>query len=84
LKDNAHFLFEQSVTGNNQLGRIYQKHQPAPLLSSMVEGCITSGKGITRGGAKYNSSGVSIIGLTDVLDSLTAIKKPVPLHPPSS
>lgn len=69
------FLFEQSITGNNQLGKIYQKHQPAPLLSSMVEGCITNGKGITRGGAKYNSSGVSIIGLTDVVDSLTAIKK---------
>ena len=75
FKKQCEFLFDQSVIGNNQLGEIYQKHQPAPLLSSMIEGCIEKGRGITRGGAKYNSSGVSVIGLADVVDSLMAIKK---------
>ena len=75
FKTQCTFLFDQSVIGNNQLGEIYQRHQPAPLLSSMMEGCIQSGRGATRGGAKYNSSGVSVIGLADVVDSLMAIKK---------
>lgn len=75
FKKQCEFLFEQSVKGNNQLGIVYQKHQPAPLISSMTEGCIESGRGVTRGGAKYNSSGVSLIGLADVIDSLMAIKK---------
>jgi pyruvate-formate lyase len=69
------FLFELSVIGNNQLGEVYQKHQPAPLLSSLVDDCIENGRGITRGGAKYNSTGASVIGLADVVDSLMAIKK---------
>lgn len=75
FKRQCEFLFEQSVKGNNQLGAVYQKHQPAPLISSMTEGCIENGRGVTRGGAQYNSSGVSVIGLADVVDSLMAIKK---------
>ena len=30
---------------------------------------------MTKGGAKYNSSGAACIGLADVTDSLMAIKK---------
>jgi len=74
FKQQSEFLFAQSILGNNQLGEVYQDHQPAPLMSSMTEGCIESGRGVTRGGAKYNSSGVSIIGMADVVDSLMAIK----------
>jgi formate C-acetyltransferase len=69
------FILEQGVTGNNQLGRIYQDHHPAPLLSAMLDGCVKSGRGVTRGGATYNSSGVALTGLADVVDSLMAVKK---------
>ena len=68
------FIFEQSVTGNNQLGAIYQNHHPAPLLSAMLDGCVENGRGVTRGGAQYNSSGTALTGLADVVDSLMAIK----------
>jgi formate C-acetyltransferase len=68
------FILEQGVTGNNQLGRIYQEHHPAPLLSAMLEGCIENGRGVIRGGARYNSSGVALTGLADVVDSLMAVK----------
>ena len=71
----AEFMFDQSIIGNNELGQLYQRHMPGPLLSALMDGCVESGRGYTRGGAKYNSSGVSVIGLTDVVDSLTAIKK---------
>jgi len=69
------FLVEQAVIGNNQLGEVYQRHQPAPLLSALIDGCIESGRGLTRGGARYNSSGVAVIGLADVVDSLMVVKK---------
>ncbi|HNR88189.1 MAG TPA: pyruvate formate lyase family protein [Spirochaetota bacterium] len=69
------FLFEQTVIGNNQLGAVHQRHLPAPLMSSLFDGCIEKGRGYARGGATYNSSGVSLTGLTDVVDSLMAIKK---------
>ncbi len=69
------FLLELSVVGNNQLGEIYQKHQPAPLLSVLIDDCIEKGRGLTRGGGHYNSTGVSVIGLADVVDSLMVTKK---------
>lgn len=69
------FLVEQAVIGNDQLGEVYQRHQPAPLLSALMDGCVESGRGVTRGGAKYNSSGVAVIGLADVVDSLLVIRK---------
>lgn len=73
--EQCRFLLDLSVIGNNQLGEVYQKHQPAPLLSVLVDNCIQKGRGVTRGGAQYNSTGVSMIGLADVVDSLMSIKK---------
>lgn len=69
------FLIDQSVEYNNILGEAHAYIRPTPLLSSLIEGCIESGKDATRGGAKYNSSGAACIGLADVTDSLMAIKK---------
>ncbi|MCF8033189.1 MAG: hypothetical protein K9K66_11810 [Desulfarculaceae bacterium] len=72
-----HFLCGVSVEGNNQLGHIHQQHMPSPLISAIVDDCISTGRGITRGGARYNTSGVTSIGMADVADSLSAIKKAV-------
>jgi formate C-acetyltransferase len=69
------FMLEQAVAGNNQLGELFHRHHPHLLLSALTDGCIESGKEFLRGGAKYNSSGVSMIGLADVVDSLMVIKK---------
>jgi formate C-acetyltransferase len=41
----------------------------------LIEGAIDKARDITKGGAKYNSSGSSNIGLADVTDSLLVIKK---------
>jgi pyruvate-formate lyase len=75
FKKQHAFLCGQGVIGNNQIETIHQEHMPSLLMSSLVEGCITKGRGVTRGGAKYNTSGITSIGLTDVSDSLNAIKK---------
>ncbi|GAB4305590.1 MAG: formate C-acetyltransferase/glycerol dehydratase family glycyl radical enzyme [Promethearchaeota archaeon] len=69
------FLVDQSVEYNNLLGLEHQVLRPTPLLSSLVEGTTRAGRDVTKGGAKYNSSGVACIGLADVTDSLLAIKK---------
>jgi formate C-acetyltransferase len=75
FEKQCEFLIEQTVIGNNELGEVHQRHLPAPLMSASIEGCIQKGRGMTRGGAKYNSTGVSVIGLADVVDSLLVIKK---------
>ncbi|HDL65280.1 MAG TPA: formate acetyltransferase [Proteobacteria bacterium] len=69
------FIYEQALIGSRQLLKVHQQLMPSPLYSTIMEGCVRKGRGITRGGAKYNSSGASLIALSDVIDSLMVIKK---------
>jgi len=69
------YLAEQSVACNNLFGETHRYVRPTPYLSSLIQGCLDQGKDLVEGGAKYNSSGVALIGLADVVDSLVAVKK---------
>ena len=48
-------------------------HRPLPLASATFVGCMESGKDVQAGGAKYNSTGNSCVGLGNVADSLNVI-----------
>ena len=48
-------------------------HMQLPMVSATMEGCMESGKDVQCGGAKYNSTGNSCIGLGNVADSLNII-----------
>ena len=50
---------------------------PSPLFSSMVDGCIESGRDMTNGGAEYHIVAPMMCGITNAIDSLYAIKKMV-------
>jgi pyruvate formate-lyase/glycerol dehydratase family glycyl radical enzyme len=69
------FMIEQSVELNNMLGKTHLKVNSLPLLSALTQGTLNSGKDVLEGGAVYNSSGVAVIGLSEVVDSLCAIKE---------
>ncbi len=68
------------VQFNNYLGRTLEKVRPSPLLSGLFDGPTNKPgenkakfRDVSSGGAKYNSSGVAIIGLADVIDSFCTI-----------
>jgi len=52
----------------------YARLRPCYLLSSLVDDCIDRGREQLGGGARYNDYGFSILGVTSIADSLTAIK----------
>src|SRR5690606_34900760 len=54
--------------------RAHAEFRPTPLLSLVVEGCIESGRDVTSGGARYDSTGIQGVGLADVADSLMTIE----------
>ena len=60
---------------NNLLADIHAKQRPTPFLSAMMTGPVEKAADITRGGAVYNTSGTSNIGLADVVDSLLVVKR---------
>jgi formate C-acetyltransferase len=55
-------------------------YHPTPLSSMLVDGCLESGRDITAGGARYNSSGIQGVGVADVADSLAALDEVVFQH----
>jgi len=69
------FMAREATNVNNSLGQAYVDYYPSPTLSALFEGPLQKGKDISAGGASGNSSGVTIIGLADVADSLSAIER---------
>ncbi len=68
------FMTGQAVTFNNMLSAIHAEYRPTPFLSTLMNGPLEKVRDVTEGGALYNSSGTSNIGLADVVDSLLALK----------
>ena len=48
---------------------------PSPMLSTLIEGCVESGRDLTNGGAMYHTIAPMFVGLATTIDSLYAIKK---------
>jgi len=74
-KAQQKFLIDNAVELNGMYAEAHAMHRPTPFLSTMIDGSIDKGLDVTKGGAKYNTSGSSNIGLADVTDSLMVIKK---------
>ena len=68
------WLVGQAVAANELLGRAHQRLRPSPLLSAVFQGPMESGRDVIDGGARYNSTGAAMVGLSDVVDSLVAVK----------
>jgi len=68
------WLLDQVVDGNDLLGKTWQAIKPTPLLSAVFDGPMEHGKDVVEGGAHYNTTGAAMVALTDVVDSLCAIK----------
>ncbi|MDR0600009.1 MAG: formate C-acetyltransferase/glycerol dehydratase family glycyl radical enzyme [Treponema sp.] len=58
-------------------GLVEQAHKdllPAPFLSAVISDCMKQGLDVTAGGALYNLSGIQMIQIANLADSLAAIK----------
>lgn len=69
------YVATRSIECNNLFGETHRYVRPTPFLSSLIDGCVESGRDVVFGGARYNSSGIALIGLADVVDSLMAIRQ---------
>jgi pyruvate formate-lyase/glycerol dehydratase family glycyl radical enzyme len=66
---------DTAVAGNDAIERAHAAFRPTPLLSVLIDGCITNGRDVTAAGAHYNSTGFQGVGLADVADSLAAVEQ---------
>ena len=55
--------------------KAHQDCLPTAFLSSVIDDCLEKGLDVTKGGAKYNLSGIQMIQIANLADSLAAMKK---------
>ncbi len=77
FRKQVEWLADKAVGVNNALGKVHQALYPTPILSALFRGPIEKGKDLIEGGAEINSSGATMIGFADVVDSLSAIEEHV-------
>ncbi len=53
---------------------VAENNMPLPIVSATFDGCMENGKDVISGGAKYNSTGNSAIGIGNVADALNIIR----------
>jgi len=73
-KKQTEFFVKWYAAFVNSYEYVARENMPLPVVSATMEGCMESGKDVTWGGAKYNSTGVSGVGIGNVADSLQMIK----------
>lgn len=66
---------DRAILTVNVLQKAHADCDDAPIMSSVIQGCVESGKSWMNGGAKYNSVGLQCLGPATTADSLTALKK---------
>lgn len=69
------FFFDKMLQACEAVEEMHQRLLPTALLSSVIDDCLETGVDVTRGGARYNLSGIQIIQVANVADSLAALKK---------
>ncbi len=75
VKTQLVWLIEQATRLNDLFGECHQDFYPTPILSTFFEGPSDKGKDLIEGGAVINASGLTLIGLADTADCLSAIEK---------
>lgn len=68
------YFIEKMMKAEIVVEKAHQDCLPTAFLSTVIDSCLEKGVDVTRGGAKYNLSGVQMIQIANLADSLAAIK----------
>lgn len=71
-----HFV-ERMIKACERVEQAHIKLLPTPFLSAVIDDCLENGKDVTAGGAHYNLSGIQMIQVANLADSLAALKQMV-------
>ena len=69
-----HYFLDWHISHVGFYELAYGAYFPCVSASATMDGCMESGKDVLRGGAKYNSTGFTALGIGNVADSMYAIK----------
>jgi formate C-acetyltransferase len=67
-------VVESWVRAMRVVGETAERLLPNPVLSSLIDGALENGKDVKSGGASNNVTGLSLVGLATLVDSLASVK----------
>jgi len=71
---NISYFVDKMILACEQVEGAHVDILPSPFLSAVIDNCLQKGKDVTAGGAIYNFSGIQMIQVANLADSLAAIK----------
>ncbi len=75
FRQNIDYFMDKMVLACEQVEQAHMDLLPTPFLSAVIDDCMGRGMDVTRGGAIYNLSGIQMIQVANLADSLAAIKQ---------
>lgn len=69
------YFIDEMMKAEIVVEKAHQDCLPSAFLSTVIDDCIENGIDVTAGGAKYNFSGIQMIQVANLADSLAAIKQ---------
>jgi formate C-acetyltransferase len=74
FRKQIEFFVKWQAINVNSFEYIAREALPQPTVSATMDGCMEKGMDVMYGGARYNSTGMSGVGIGNVADSLGMIK----------
>jgi pyruvate formate-lyase/glycerol dehydratase family glycyl radical enzyme len=71
---NISYFIDKMILACEQVEKAHMDILPSPFLSAVIDNCIEKGIDVTAGGAVYNFSGIQMIQVANLADSLAAIR----------
>ncbi len=75
FRKHLDFFMEKMISACEEVEKAHIDLLPSPFLSSVIDDCMGKGIDVTKGGACYNFSGIQMIQVANLADSLWAVKK---------
>lgn len=75
FRANIDYFMDKMILACEQAEQAHMDLLPTPFLSAVINDCMEKGEDVTVGGAKYNLSGIQMIQVANLADSLAAIKQ---------
>ncbi len=75
FKAHVDYYMDKMILACEQVEKAHVDLLPTPFLSAVINDCMDKGMDVTRGGAHYNLSGIQMIQVANLADSLAAIKQ---------
>lgn len=75
FKKQIDYFIDEMMKAEIIVEKAHQNCLPTAFLSTVIDDCLEKGLDVTKGGAKYNLSGIQMIQIANLADSLAAVKK---------